>query len=362
MGKKVGIGVIGSGFVADIHASAFRRCSDCEIVATASPTLNHVKAFALKHGIKQYSTDYRDLLKLDAIEVVSVGVPNHLHAKICIEAAEAGKHVIMEKPFAMNLREADQMISACRRYGVKLMYAEELCFAPKYLRAKELIDEGAIGKLYLIKQSEKHFGPHSDWFWDVEKSGGGVFMDMGCHALCFYYWVVNRRKPKSIYCHFSREVHQDKTMVEDNSIAIVEFEEGVTGLAEDSWARRGGMDDKAEFYGSEGVIYADLLMGSSLLVYSERGYGYAVEKAPTTKGWTYCIPDELWQYGFPQEMAHFIECVKEDKKPHVTGEDGRVVVELIMAGYHSAALGRKVCLPFSRDADKPINLWLKWKE
>ncbi|MEM2848699.1 MAG: Gfo/Idh/MocA family oxidoreductase [Candidatus Bathyarchaeia archaeon] len=123
MGKKVGIGVIGSGFVADIHASAFRRCSDCEIVATASPTLNHVKAFALKHGIKQYSTDYRDLLKLDAIEVVSVGVPNHLHAKICIEAAEAGKHVIMEKPFAMNLREADQMISACRRYGVKLMYA-----------------------------------------------------------------------------------------------------------------------------------------------------------------------------------------------------------------------------------------------
>ena len=362
MSRRVCVGIIGSGFVADIHADAFKRCRDAEIVAVASPTLSHVKAFAKKHGIKNYFTDYRKLLEMDEVELVSIGVPNHLHAKLCVEAAEAGKHVIMEKPFAMNLKEADRMISACRRYGVKLMYAEELCFAPKYVRAKKLIDEGAIGSLYLMKQSEKHFGPHSDWFWDVEKSGGGVFMDMGCHALCFFYWVVDRRRPKSIYCHFSREVHGDKTQGEDNSIAIVEFEGGVTGLAEDSWARRGGMDDKAEFYGSEGVIYADLLMGSSLLVYSERGYGYAVEKAPTTKGWTYCVPDELWQYGFPQEIAHFVECVKKDEKPLVTGEDGRVVMELIMAGYYSATVGRKVSLPFTMDADKPIDLWLKQKE
>jgi predicted dehydrogenase len=121
-------------------------------------------------------------------------VPNALHAAITRDAARVGKHVVCEKPLCMTLEEADEMIDVCRRQGVLLLYAEELFFTPKYVRTKELADEGAFGKVYLVKQSEKHFGPHADWFWDVGQSGGGVFMDMGCHGIAFcYYSSAGRR-------------------------------------------------------------------------------------------------------------------------------------------------------------------------
>jgi len=240
------------------------------------------------------------------------------------------------------------------------MYAEELCFAPKYVRAKTLIDEGAIGRVYLIKQSEKHSGPHSEWFWDVDRSGGGVMLDMGCHGIEFARWVLGKPAVKSVYAHAGTYVHRDRTRGDDNSILIVEFEGGATALIEDSWAKEGGMDDTAEFYGSEGVIYADVLRGSSLVTYSKGGYGYAVEKAASTAGWTFAMYEESWNYGFPQELDHFVKCVKYDRQPMETGEDGRAVLEILFAGYESAATGKKVEFPFTpRFGSRPIEAWLR---
>ncbi len=94
---------------------------------------------------------------------------------------------------AMNLAECDRMIAACRQAGVMLGYAEELCFAPKYVRLKQLVDEGAFGKVHLVKQSEKHDGPHAGWFFDTARSGGGVTFDMGCHAIEFFRWMLGER-------------------------------------------------------------------------------------------------------------------------------------------------------------------------
>ena len=102
------------------------------------------------------------------------------------------------------------------------------------------------------------------------------------------------------------------------------------GVIENSWARRGGMDDCIEVYGEGGVTYADLHMGNALPTYSEYGYGYAVEKAPTTKGWTYPVFEEFWNYGLPQEMHHFARCVRGKETPIATGEDGRVVQEVFV--------------------------------
>jgi predicted dehydrogenase len=98
-------------------------------------------------------------------------------------------------------------------------------------------------------------------------------------------------------------------------------------------------------------------MGNAILTYSDVGYGYAVEKAGQTTGWTFTIYEEAWNYGFPQEMEHFVDCVLHDKKPLETGEDGRVVLEMIFAAYKSAATGQKVTLPFETQASKPIDLW-----
>lgn len=357
--SKVGVGLIGSQFQADIHAASFKAVPEAELVAVASPTQSHVSAFAAKHRIPHWFTDYRKMLEMDEIALVAISVPNDLHCAVTLDCAAAGKHVIVEKPFAMNLRDADVMIEACRKARVKCMYAEELCFTPKYVRVKQLAEEGAFGKVYLVKQSEKHNGPHAGWFWDVRRSGGGVTMDMGCHAIEFFRWFYGKPKAVSVMADMGTFVHADKTVGDDNAIIIVRFENGAEGMAEESWARTGGMDDRVEVFGSQGCAYANLHMGNAIQTYSESGYGYVVEKATTSRGWTYTTWEELWNYGFPQEMAHFVDCVKNDRQPDETGEDGRATLEILMAAYASAGQDRRITLPFHSDALLPIDLWLK---
>lgn len=354
---KIGVGLIGSQFISTIHAESLKTVQDARIVAAMSPTEDHIRKFCSQHDIPNCFTDLDDLLALDEIDMVVIGAPNNVHCEITVKAAEAGKHVVVEKPFCMNLAEADKMIEACKTANVKLMYAEELCFTPKYVRLKELLDEGALGKPTLFKQSEKHDGPHADHFWDVERSGGGVTMDMGCHAIEFFRWLNGRKPITSVYAQMNTSVHSSKTKGDDNAIIILEFENGVIGLAEESWTKLGGMDDRAEIHGSEGVAYADVLQGNSIQTYSQKGVGYAVEKAGNTVGWSYTMYEEIWNYGFPQEFAHFVDCVKNDKQPLVTGEDGRAVLEVIFAAYKSAGSGKKITLPFHTDADKPYKLW-----
>ncbi len=357
---KVRVGIIGSGFEADIHAASFQIMpEEAEVVAVTSPAPGHAAALAGRYGIPRVFQDYREMLREEDIEMVTIAAPNYLHAAMTEAAAQAGKHIVCEKPLCMTLEEADRMLEATRKAGVLLMYAEELFFTPKYVKAKEMADQGAFGKVYLVKQSEKHFGPHAPWFWDVDRSGGGVFMDMGCHGIAFCHWFLGRPPIKSVLCQMGTYVHADKTRGEDNSICILEFEGGAVGLVEDSWARRGGMDDCIEVYGEAGVTYADLHMGNALPTFSDVGFGYAVEKAPGTRGWTYPVFEELWNYGFPQEMRHFARCVRGKESPQATGEDGRLVMEVLLAGYSSAGNGCKVQLPFSPSGVKrPIDLWL----
>lgn len=360
---KVGVGLVGSQFISSIHFESLSRVSDADVLAVASPTIEHVRPFAESRGIAHWFVDYRQMLAMPEIDLVVLGLPNDLHCQAVLDAAAAGKHVVLEKPMAMNLDECDRMIAACRQAKVKLMYAEELCFAPKYVRLKQLVDSGALGRPHLVKQSEKHDGPHSDWFWNTDRSGGGVTLDMGCHALQFFRWLLGgadgRQPPaaKSVYAQMGTHVHGERTRGDDEALLIVEFADGCVGLAEESWTKPGGMDDRAEVYGSDGVAYADLLRGNSIHTWSRKGYDYAVEKSGTTSGWSFTIYEEAWNYGFPQEMAHFVECVRDDKPPLVTGEDGRAVLEMIFAAYASAGLGKKVELPFKTKARRPIDLW-----
>jgi predicted dehydrogenase len=357
MKDKVKVGLIGSQFISAIHAESLAHCASAEMTAVASPTPGNAEKFAKTHHIPHHFTNYHQLPALAEIDMVVIGIPNHLHCEAVVAAAQAGKHIVIEKPFCLNLAEADRMIEAARQAKVKLMYAEELCFAPKYVRLKQLLDSGALGEPTLIKQSEKHDGPHTAHFWDVERSGGGVMMDMGCHAIEFFRWMLGRPPVKSVYCQMSTQVHTDKTIGEDNALLILEFANGTIGLAEESWTKLGGMDDRAEVHGSKGVAYADLLHGNSIQTYSLKGYDYAVEKAGSTQGWSFTIYEEAYNYGFHQEMAHFVDCVQNDKPPLVTGEDARAVLEIVFAAYQSAGTGRKVELPFPTDAKKPIDLW-----
>jgi len=357
---RVKIGIIGSQFIAAVHAESFSKARNCEVIAVASPNQERVEKFAQTHGIPRSFMNYREMLGLAEIDVVSLALPNDLHLQATLSAAAAGKHVICEKPIARTLDEADEMIAACKTAGVQLFYGEELCFAPKYVRAKQLADDGALGDVFLVKQSEEHSGPHSPWFWDVERSGGGALMDMGCHGIAFARWVMGNRPIERVSATMGTFVHGDKTRGEDHVLCVLTFEGGAIAIIEDSWAKGGGMDDQAAIYGTLGHTRADLIRGNSLTTYSEAGYGYAVEKAGLTTGWTFTIFEELWNYGFPQEMQYFVDCVQKGESSFIAGEDGRAALEAIYAAYHSAGTGQAVPLPFlpPPGTKNPIDLWL----
>lgn len=355
--SQVRVGLIGSQFISSLHFEALRRLPAAEVLAVASPTERHVREFASQRNIPHLFTDYHKLLEMDELDLVVLGLPNDLHCEATEAAAAAGKHVVVEKPMAPSLAECDRMIEACETANVKLMYAEEICFAPKYVRLKQLVDEGALGDVFLVKQSEKHDGPHAGWFWDVSRSGGGVMLDMGCHGIEFARWILGKPAITSVYCDLKLNMHADKTRGDDTSIVIVDFEGGATAYIEESWAKLGGMDDRAEVHGSGGVAYADLLHGNSIRTFSTGGYGYAVEKSGSTQGWSFTIYEEAWNYGFPQEMEHFVDCVRHDREPSETGRDGRIVMEAILAAYASAREGRRITLPYETKAARPHDLW-----
>jgi predicted dehydrogenase len=156
-------------------------------------------------------------------------------------------------------------------------------------------------------------------------------------------------------------VHKERTQGEDHTFVIVEYADGRVSMAENSWAKPGGVDDRVEIYGSKGHTRADLLRGNALLTYSDVGYGYATEKMDVTTGWTFTTFEELWNYGFPQELQHFVRCVTGEEAPRETGEDGRDVLKMIYAAYQSAGEGRKIPFPYevpdwARD-ESPIVLW-----
>ena len=238
---KVRVGIIGSGFVSQVHAEAFLEVPEAEIVASCGADPPGAVEFARKWKIPASTTDYHQLLERKDIDMVLVGVPNHLHREIVVAAAEAGKHIVIEKPLAHTLEAGRAMVEACREHRVKLMYAETICFSPKYARAKQLVEEGAIGKMYMTKQGEKHSGPHSEWFYDIERAGGGVIMDMGCHGIEWSRWMYGKTKVKSVVAHCQHVFHE-RTKGEDNSVIILEFEGGGISVLEDCWVRHGGMD------------------------------------------------------------------------------------------------------------------------
>jgi predicted dehydrogenase len=364
MAAQVRIGLVGAGFVAGVHTEALRAVEGATVTRVAARDPAHAEAFARAQGIPAWDADWRSLVAAPDVDAVLVLVPNDLHAEVTIAAAAAGKHVLVEKPLCLRLGDADAMIAACRRSGVWLGYGEQLCFAPKYERLRLLAAEGAFGRLYHVRQAEKHSGPHAAWFWDVRRSGGGALMDMGCHAFGWFRWLLGPDyHPAEILCRCDTHVHAGRTAGEDHALAVVTFRnaagETVTCQSEDSWAKPGGMDDRAEVYGTLGVGYADLFQGSSALVYSEVGYGYAMEKASAGRGWSFALAEEVHQQGYPHELADFVDAVRAGRPPRQTGEDGRAVLQMLLGAYAAAGRGSVVTVPLdpSPATETPVALW-----
>lgn len=355
--RNVRIGIIGSGAITWTHLEALKRVPGVDVVAVASRHLANAESMAGCWGIPHAFDDYRRILEMKSVDAVTVAFPNSLHAKIAIEAVQAGKHVICEKPLCMTISEAKRMIRASKKSNVRIFYAEELPFIPKFIRLKELIDEGALGEIYMIRATSKHAGPYSDWFWKRESAGGGVLIDLGCHAIELCRFLGGKKRVRAVTSHMATYLHREITDLEDHVLLTMEYDDGTIGLVECSWALKGGMDCSAEVFGTEGVCVADPYRDTGLRAYSSEGYGM---RPDLTGGWSSPEVDAVYEKGYVGEMAHFVECIRDGKEPSESVEDGLAVLEIMLAAYESAGTGRRIELPFMpKGYKRPIDLFFR---
>ncbi len=353
--RPLGVALTGTGWVGDVHARALRRVPGAKLVSVVSRGKERGERFAATHGIRKVHTDHRAAFDDPDVDVVCVGLPNHLHERVVLDAAARGKHVICEKPLATNLEEGERMVRACKDAGVMLALGVELCFVPKFVRAKEILDAGALGRVFQVHQREQHGGPHSPWFYTRDEAGGGILMDMGCHAIEVTRYLLGHPEPRAVYARMSNQTHPDSEL-EDHCTLIVEFEGGIDAVLEPSWSIQGGMESHLNVFGTEGVLYTDLLRGTGMRLFSRNG----LPNEPESAQWSTQDPDWLWNNGYPQEMEHFLACARGGETPRVSGEDGLVELEISYAAYESAATGRRVELPFRpAGVERAVDLWLK---
>lgn len=382
---KVGIGFIGSRFAAELHAHALSkiRGGKCEIVAVCSKTKESAEAFARKFNVPHVYTDHRAMLERKDIHLVTLPVVTSLHHTLATDAANAGKHVIMEKPltgcfaaadsmprkamFAEAMKNADAVVEACRRNKVTMGYAENFVYAPPVAKLRRLMDASG-GTLLDLRAEESHSGSHASYSRRWLTAGGGSMLRMGSHPigavihLKHYEGMQKSGKPirvKSVLAdvaqlskHPAVQAAPTKYLVtawddvEDWSAAILTFEDGTKASVFSTDVSLGGVKNLLTAYLDNAVVQVNINPNTSLQVYAPDGqiWGdeYITEKVETKGGWQFPSPDEDWMRGYPQEMEDFVDAVREGREPLSGLLLAHETVEVIYAGYVSAQEGRRV--------------------
>ena len=337
--NKIKVGIIGSGFIADHHCYSYSLLPNVEIVGIASNNKDEAKILLKKYNLSQnYYEDYRELLRLDC-DAVSVCIPNSLHKDVTCDILNSGKHTLVEKPLARNISEANEMLDAEKSSNKTIFYCENNMYAPSFSKVKEIINEGAIGNIYMGRGKEQHSGPHSKWFYKLEESGGGTLLDLGIHDVACLVWYLGC-EVKEVFCQI-KTIQPNRgefgvCEVEDNAIGVLYFENDAQVIIEESWTAPGGYDMRFELFGTKGQIKVSPTFSNLMSVYSKNGYGYAVEKAETTKGWTFPVPSEAWTFGYPQEITYFMNCISKNQKPLTDSEYGYQILNIVETMYRSA--------------------------
>ncbi|MHA1281072.1 MAG: Gfo/Idh/MocA family protein [Promethearchaeota archaeon] len=341
--KTIKVGIIGSGFIAEHHCYSYSQLPNVEIVGLSSLKEDEATELMKKYNIPgKPIKDYKELLKMDC-DAISVCIPNFLHKEVAIDVLNSGKHALIEKPLARYVSEGLEMVDVEKSSGKKIFYCENNMYAPTFSKVKEIIEEGALGHIYMGRGKEQHSGPHSGWFYKKDLAGGGALIDLGIHDIACLVWYLGCDVTE-VFCQ-TKLIMPDRgefgtCEVEDNAVGILYFENDAQVVIEESWTAPGGYDMRFEIFGTEGQIKVAPTFSNLISVYSEKGYGYAVEKAGTTKGWTFPVPAEAWSFGYPQEIQHFVECMIENKKPLTDGAYGLKILQIVETMYKSAESGK----------------------
>lgn len=336
MSKKItmlGTGLIGMFYTMTLHRP--RTHDRVQMVYSRSP--ERAQQFAAQWGIPRWSTDMAAAINDPETEVVVIGLPNHLHEEAVRLAALAGKAVLCTKPLGRTAVEARRMLEMVEAAGVFGGYLEDLVYTPKTLKALNSTRNGALGKVLWARSRETHSGPHSDWFWDKEQSGGGAIIDLGCHCIEISRNFIGKEvRPLEVMCWADTQVHPIEA--EDSAVGLVRYASGAVAQFEVSWTFRGGMDLRDEVSGTEGTIWQNHWLRTGYELFTAVGEGgYVAEKAEGQTGWLFPVGDEVAELGYVAMFDDMLEAMENGRLPMETFYDGYVVNAIMDAAYRSAA-------------------------
>ncbi len=348
---KIGVGIIGCGRIFDLHMLGYEGREDASVIAISDISENKMRKRAEEYGIPKIYTDYRDLVEDPAVQLVEILTPHHLHRTMAIEALEKGKHVSLQKPPAINVREMDEIIEAANKAGVVLRIYENFVFYPPVMKAKSLIDEGAIGEpLNIRMRTLSGKGgwevPLEAWAWRVDEKtcGGGPFVfDDGYHKFSMALYLLG--DVEKVFAWMEELTIGEGRAVDAPSICIWKYREGKKfGSIDFTWAYNMyiqsdyyAADDRVEITGTDGVIWitrghGNMLSIPPLLLYREG----------ELKAFTDLEVD--WGASFRNCTRHLLDCLAAGQSPHLTPAEGRRVLQFALAAISSAREGREVHL------------------
>ena len=333
-----GIAVIGSGGIAEQHLGAIREIPHAKLAGVYSRTREKAQKVGEREKCR-WTTDYRELLRDREVEVVDVVTSSGSHGSIAIEALEAGKHVLVEKPMAMTLSECDRMVDLARSKRVTLSVVSQRRFEEQNRRIKQLVTEGAIGKLLLVEVScpyyrTQEYYQSADWRGKVATDGGAI-MNQGIHSVDLMLWFAG--PARSVQGKCATQTHRIEA--EDLALAIVTFQSGAFGTIMASTSIQPGFQPCLNLYGEKGSIKLD---GSSIAHWTVPGVPKPDAAGPASAAIT--SPKLAGHEQHKLQILDALAAIEERRPPLVTGEDGRRAVQLIQGLYDSSRTGRPVDL------------------
>ena len=359
------IGIIGCGGIAHAkHLPALAKLTDlAEMIAFCDIIEERAEIAAKQYGVpgaKTY-TDYKQLIQDDTIDVIHVLTPNSSHSTITVDALEAGKHVMCEKPMAINSQEAKIMLDAAERTRKKLTIAYQNRFRDDALMLKEACNDGYLGDIYFAKAHAVRRRAVPTWgvFMDKEKQGGGPLIDIGTHALDLTLWYMNNYKVKSVSgsafhklkdqnrANMFGKWNPDEFEVEDAAVGFIKMENEATIFLESSWALNtlDVREAMTTLCGTKGgaEMRRHPIEGKPALHLNSEMYGKLVEIKPEMNS---SIPyyGSLEVTEADREARQWLEAIIEDKEPLVKPEEAYVVTTILEAIYESARTGKEVIL------------------
>ncbi len=381
--KKYKFGVVGCGSIAEIaHLPSIKKTPEAELEAVCDTNPQRLREVAERWGAKAKFTDYRKMFEETHLDAVVIATPNNVHRNQAIAAAKAGIHVIVEKPLAITNEEAWDIVNTCKKYGVKLMVGCDRRFWTQNQWAKQLIDEGVIGKVLMSRASlHEHWHNYqnhvakTDFRLHCEIAGGAAISDTGAHAIDLLTWLNSSHVKRVVGVAKRLAMPASYTLCDDTAWVLMEFESGSYGCVSCNRFSP-AVSQVTELYGTEGTIYTctdaiNPFQSWPMAVFTNKDYNiedlpeiiknyrwpqlFWVEDIidrPIKKRWVPICPPRS-PNNYEKMTRHFIDCIINDKEPLVSGEDGARAVEVMCAVFKSMETNTWVDLPLKEEIIPP---------